>query len=57
MLPVSGLGPRLLLGDEGARELAQASQCVQPERLIAAGHEFRQPELRGALQHMFGREP
>jgi len=57
VLPVSGLGPRLLLGDEGARELAQASQCVQPERLIAAGHEFRQPELRGALRHAFGREP
>jgi uncharacterized protein (TIGR01777 family) len=57
VLPVPGLGPRLLLGDEGARELAQASQCVQPERLIAAGHEFRQPELGGALRHAFGREP
>jgi uncharacterized protein len=57
VLPVPGLGPRLLLGDEGARELAQASQCVQPDRLIAAGHEFRQPELDGALRHAFGREP
>jgi uncharacterized protein len=57
VLPVPRLGPRLLLGDEGARELAQASQCVQPERLIAAGHEFRQPELDGALRHAFGREP
>jgi uncharacterized protein len=56
VLPVPGLGPRLLLGDEGARELAQASQHVQPERLIAAGHEFRQPELDGALRHVFGRE-
>jgi uncharacterized protein len=56
VLPVPGLGPRLLLGDEGAAELAQASQCVKPERLIAAGHEFRQPDLGGALRHAFGRE-
>jgi uncharacterized protein (TIGR01777 family) len=55
VLPVPGFGPRLLLGDEGARELAEASQYVQPERLIQAGHRFRQPELDGALRHMFGR--
>jgi uncharacterized protein (TIGR01777 family) len=56
VLPVPGFGPRLLLGDEGAREIAQASQYVRPERLIAAGHRFRQPELTGALRHLFGRE-
>jgi uncharacterized protein len=56
VLPVPGLGPRLLLGDEGAREIAQASQYVWPERLIAAGHRFRQPDLDGALRHLFGRE-
>ncbi len=56
VLPVPGFGPRLLLGDEGAREIAQASQDVQPERLIQAGHRFRQPELEGALRHLFGRE-
>jgi uncharacterized protein len=56
VLPVPGLGPRLLLGDEGARELAQASQYVQPERLIAAGHEFRHRDLDGELRHLFGRE-
>ena len=56
VLPVPGFGPRLLLGDEGAREIAQASQYVRPQRLIAAGHKFRQPELEGALQHLFGRE-
>jgi len=56
LLPVPGLGPRLLLGQEGAREIAQASQYVRPERLIGAGHEFRQPELEGALRHLFGRE-
>ena len=56
LLPVPGFGPRLLLGQEGAREIAQASQYVRPERLIRAGHEFRQPELEGALRHLFGRE-
>ncbi len=55
VLPVPGLGPRLLLGDEGAREIAQASQYIRPERLMAAGHKFRQPELEGALRHLFGR--
>lgn len=56
VLPVPGLGPRLLLGEEGAREIAQASQYVRPERLIGAGHQFRQPEIEGALRHLFGRE-
>ena len=56
LLPVPGLGPRLLLGDEGAKEIAEASQYVWPERLIAAGHRFRQPDLEGALRHLFGRE-
>ncbi|HEU5390160.1 MAG TPA: TIGR01777 family oxidoreductase [Streptosporangiaceae bacterium] len=56
LLPVPGFGPRLLLGAEGAREIAQASQYVRPERLIGVGHEFRQPELEGALRHLFGRE-
>jgi NAD dependent epimerase/dehydratase family enzyme len=57
VLPVPGFGPRLLLGGEGAREIAQASQYVRPERLGQAGHQFRQPELEGALRHLFGREP
>jgi uncharacterized protein (TIGR01777 family) len=57
LLPVPAFGPRLLLGAEGAREIAQASQHVRPERLIRAGHHFRQPELDQALRHLFGREP
>jgi len=56
LLPVPGFGPRLLLGDEGAREIAEASQYVRPERLIQAEHRFRQPELDGALRHLFGRD-
>ena len=57
LLPVPAFGPRLLLGAEGAREIAQASQYVRPERLIRAGHHFRYPELDQALRHLFGREP
>lgn len=55
VLPVPGLGPRMLLGDQGARELACASQRVLPVRLGDAGHRFRTPELEQALRHLLGR--
>ncbi|WP_327145960.1 TIGR01777 family oxidoreductase [Nocardia sp. NBC_01327] len=54
-LPVPGFGPALLLGGQGARELAAASQRVVPARLNAAGHHFRTPELDAALRHLLGR--
>jgi uncharacterized protein len=57
LLPVPAFGPRLLLGAEGAAEIAQASQYVRPQRLINAGHRFRHPELEAALRHMLGRQP
>ncbi|OBJ32505.1 TIGR01777 family oxidoreductase [Mycolicibacter heraklionensis] len=55
ILPVPGLGPRLLLGAQGARELACASQRVLPARLGEAGHRFRAPELEPLLRHLLGR--
>lgn len=55
VLPVPTLGPRLLLGDQGARELACASQRVVPARLHDAGHRFRHPDLEQALRHLLGR--
>ncbi|OBI48267.1 TIGR01777 family protein [Mycobacterium kyorinense] len=55
VLPVPALGPRLLLGNQGARELACASQRVSPARLRNAGHRFRQPNLEQALRHLLGR--
>ncbi|OBJ11257.1 TIGR01777 family protein [Mycobacterium sp. 1482292.6] len=55
VLPVPSLGPRLLLGEQGARELATASQRVAPAKLAAAGHRFRDPDLDGALRHLLGR--
>ena len=57
VLPVPAAGPRLLLGAEGASELAAASQRVRPAVLTAAGHRFRYPELDGALRHVLGRDP
>jgi uncharacterized protein (TIGR01777 family) len=57
LIPVPPVGPRLLLGAEGARELAQASQRVSPAVLARAGHPFRYPELEGALRHVLGRFP
>ena len=55
VLPVPPLGPRILLGEQGARELACASQRVIPEKLTTVGHRFRQPELDQALRHLLGR--
>ncbi len=56
VIPVPSAGPRLLLGAEGASELAEASQRVQPGVLAAAGHQFRYAGLEGALRHVLGRE-
>lgn len=55
IIPVPNLGPRLLLGAEGARELACASQRVLPGRLTASHHHFRMPELETCLRHLLGR--
>lgn len=55
LLPVPSFGPALLLGRQGARELAEASQRVSPARLLTAGHTFRFPTLEPALRHLLGR--
>lgn len=57
LLPVPAAGPRLLLGAEGSRELAEASQRVRPATLASLSHPFRYPGLDGALRHVLGREP
>jgi uncharacterized protein len=57
LIPVPPAGPRLLLGAEGSRELAEASQRVRPAVLAAAGHPFRFAELEDALRHVLGRNP
>ena len=54
LLPVPTLGPRLLLGQQGSRELAEADQRVAPTRLETVGHRFRHPRIDGALAHELG---
>lgn len=56
VLPVPKVGPQLLLGDEGAQELALASQRVRPAVLETLDHRFRFTELEAALRHELGRE-
>ena len=53
--PYPGFAADLALGPEGRREVAEASQRVEPTVLLAAGHHFRYPELEGALRHLLGR--
>ncbi len=55
VLRVPPLGPRVLLGEQGARELACANQNVVAARLQRAGHRFRHPQLEQALRHVLGR--
>ncbi len=57
LLPVPPLGPRLLLGEQGARELACASQRVLPARLQQADHRFRRPDLEQTRRHLLARAP
>jgi uncharacterized protein (TIGR01777 family) len=54
ILPVPSFGPKLLLGAQGARELAEADQRVLPVKLQALEHRFRQPLVEDALAHQLG---
>ncbi|MFH5210457.1 TIGR01777 family oxidoreductase [Antrihabitans spumae] len=55
VLPVPGFGPRLLLGRQGAEELAEADQRVLPRKLAQLGHEFRYAGLEETLRHQLGK--
>ncbi len=57
LLPVPSIGPRLLLGKQGAVELAEANQRVAPAKLQSLGHRFRQPTVSDALGHQLGHDP
>jgi NAD dependent epimerase/dehydratase family enzyme len=57
VLPVPSIGPRILLGAQGARELAEADQRVLPTKLQTLGHRFRQPTIEVALAHQLGHDP
>jgi uncharacterized protein len=55
VLPVPSMGPRLLLGEQGVRELAEADQRVVPTKLQEFGHRFRHTSVSDALAHQLGR--
>jgi uncharacterized protein (TIGR01777 family) len=57
LLPVPAAGPAVLLGSQGARELAMASQRVLPGVLGKVGHTFRRPALQDCLRHQLGHLP
>lgn len=56
LLPVPAFGPALLLGSQGAEELALADQFALPDALLSRGHEFRRPALAECLRHQLGKE-
>lgn len=53
-IPVPAFGPRLLLGKQGARELAFADQRVSSRKVQDSGYQFRHPDLESALRHVLG---
>lgn len=55
-LPIPEFGPKLILGAQGAEELALANQRVVPARAAAEGWQFRYPTLKAALEHELGKE-
>ncbi|MCB0923203.1 MAG: TIGR01777 family oxidoreductase [Mycobacterium sp.] len=57
LLPVPAFGPRLLLGQQGAVELAEANQRVLAAKLLQRGHRFRHPTVADALAHQLGHDP
>ena len=56
IVPIPTFGPALLLGKEGASELALANQKVIPARLNELGHTFRYSTVAAALAHELGGE-
>jgi uncharacterized protein len=57
IVPVPRLGPQVILGSQGARELALANQRVAPARLEDLGHRFRMTEVDEVLRHQLGGDP
>lgn len=55
-IQIPALGPKMLLGKEGAAELAMANQHVRPGVLSDLGHHFRYPTVSPALAHELGYE-
>lgn len=55
IVPTPAFAPKLLLGEEGYREMLTASHREVPAKLESVGHEFRSPKLAGFFAREFGR--
>ncbi|MEO7349756.1 MAG: TIGR01777 family oxidoreductase [Terrimesophilobacter sp.] len=55
ILPVPALGPRILLGTEGSKNIVEGGQFVVSASLATVGHTFRRDELEASLRHQLGR--
>lgn len=55
IFPVPALGPKLVLGQQGAELLALADQRVIPRLLLEREHSFRTPRVEQLLAHTLGR--
>jgi len=55
IVPVPALGPRMILGAEGSRNLVEGGQFVNPAALAAINHTFRREDLESSLRHQLGR--
>lgn len=56
VFPIPAIGPKILLGAQGAEELALADQNVLPEKLNLLQHTFRYNHIGQALNHELGTE-
>ncbi|MFC6316596.1 TIGR01777 family oxidoreductase [Corynebacterium gerontici] len=56
IIPIPNLGPKLILGEEGAKELALANQRVAATKAEDLGHVFRYEHIQQALAHELGGE-
>ncbi|ALC06017.1 nucleoside-diphosphate sugar epimerase [Corynebacterium deserti GIMN1.010] len=56
IIQIPSLGPKILLGSQGAEELALADQRTAPAALDALGHVFRYTDIGAAIAHELGHE-
>lgn len=56
LFQIPTIGPRMVLGKEGAEQLAMADQKVCPSILKKLDHHFRYPTVESALAHELGHE-
>jgi uncharacterized protein len=55
LVPVPKTALGVVVGADGVREVACASQRVAPARLESAGFRFRRPSIESSLRHQLGR--